>query len=95
MRQTERDREPYTQNWRYKQRGRKRDREIAERDERKNVERLKLEKIKERWSEGEIKNQNNMSNVMCGSLCQNCHTFSDPLPPLERDVLYGRPLKHL
>ena len=23
----------------------------------------------------------------------NCHTFSDPLPPLERDVLYGRPLK--
>jgi len=22
----------------------------------------------------------------------NCHTFSDPLPPLERDVLYGRPL---
>ena len=21
----------------------------------------------------------------------NCHTFSDPLPPLERDVLYGRP----
>src|SRR6218665_2062222 len=22
----------------------------------------------------------------------NCHTFSDPLP-LERDVLYGRPLK--
>jgi len=24
----------------------------------------------------------------------NCHTFSDPLP-LERDVLYGRPLSHL
>ena len=23
----------------------------------------------------------------------NCHTFSDPLPPLERDILYGRPLK--
>ena len=23
----------------------------------------------------------------------NCHTFSDPLP-LERDVLYGRPLMH-
>ena len=22
----------------------------------------------------------------------NCHTFSDPLPPLERDILYGRPL---
>ena len=22
----------------------------------------------------------------------NCHTFSDPLP-LERDVLYGRPLR--
>src|SRR6218665_2846988 len=22
----------------------------------------------------------------------SCHTFSDPLPPLERDVLYGRPL---
>ena len=21
----------------------------------------------------------------------NCHTFSDPLPPLERDILYGRP----
>jgi len=21
----------------------------------------------------------------------NCHTFSDPLSPLERDVLYGRP----
>jgi len=21
----------------------------------------------------------------------NCHTFSDLLPPLERDVLYGRP----
>src|SRR6218665_115846 len=21
----------------------------------------------------------------------NCHTFSEPLPPLERDVLYGRP----
>ena len=21
-----------------------------------------------------------------------CHTFSDPLPPLERDILYGRPL---
>src|SRR6218665_1267004 len=21
----------------------------------------------------------------------NCHTFLDPLPPLERDVLYGRP----
>ena len=23
----------------------------------------------------------------------NCHTFSDPLP-LERDILYGRPLGH-
>jgi len=23
----------------------------------------------------------------------NCHTFSDPLP-LERDVLYGQPLRH-
>ena len=23
---------------------------------------------------------------------KNCHTFSDPLPPLERDILYGRPL---
>ena len=23
----------------------------------------------------------------------NCHTFSGPLPPLERDVLYGRPLR--
>ena len=22
----------------------------------------------------------------------NCHTFLDPLPPLERDILYGRPL---
>ena len=22
----------------------------------------------------------------------NCHTFSDPLLPLERDILYGRPL---
>ena len=22
----------------------------------------------------------------------NCHTFSDPLPPLKRDILYGRPL---
>ena len=21
----------------------------------------------------------------------NCHTFPDPLPPLERDILYGRP----
>ena len=21
----------------------------------------------------------------------NCHTFSDPLPALERDVLYGQP----
>ena len=25
----------------------------------------------------------------------NCHTFSDPLPPLERDILYGRPLMSL
>ena len=24
----------------------------------------------------------------------NCHTFSDPLP-LERDVLYGRPLRNV
>src|SRR6218665_3395563 len=24
-------------------------------------------------------------------LCHKCHTFSDPLPPLERDVLYGWP----
>ena len=23
----------------------------------------------------------------------NCHTFSDPLTPLEHDVFYGRPLK--
>jgi len=23
----------------------------------------------------------------------NCHTFLDPFLPLERDVLYGRPLR--
>ena len=34
-------------------------------------------------------------NLYPPSPVTNCHTFSDPLPPLERDILYGRPLRRL
>ena len=33
------------------------------------------------------------SHALDPSPVTNCHTFSDPLPLFERDVLYGRPLK--
>jgi len=32
------------------------------------------------------------SHALDPSPVTNCHTFSDPSHPLERDVLYGRPL---
>src|SRR6218665_1117194 len=38
-----------------------------------------------------IKNLKSVTSHDLDSPVTNCHTFLDPLPPLERDVLYGRP----